>query len=532
MNPSLSVQPLLKHSKKVLFWTCFFAIVGFLLLYRLNTWPSLWWDEGWTLDAARNWILHGHLGHYLDGIPITARSPVRFPVVIPIALSMKIFGVGIWQGRLPGVIFTLLSLVLVYFLSSRIYNRKVGMATLIILIFFSPFFFSTIATGRQVLAEMPMIFYLLAGYSTVWLALNRNSIWGIAAAIFFGISLHAKLQVPPFWLFSIAFGLLATIIYHQKKSTLILTGITIGSLLFAVVILIIQNIFMPGSLSDLALIDILFNTAVIVLSRQVRISALTIIGLYFFPQLIGYIWAIINFIKSSLISPRENRVNENEYTINKKIVTMLLWGLGFSWFLWFLLMAMSWTRYLFPPYFFGCIFFSAFFYEVSGGFNHRVIVKRITRIFLCREYKAINFQALLSIIVLSMIVTISVESNQIFLFKSDHDPIAASKYLSQHIPPGARVESFESELFFLSPNIKFHYPSDLVSMQYVRKYTVDPNILITYNLLEAKPDYIVLGPYAKNWQHPDENLFLNSFELENSIGGYDIYKNLSLQSIK
>ncbi len=94
------------------------------VLYRLNNWPSVWWDEGWTLDAARNWIEHGHLGHYMDGIPIPARPLVRFVVAVMVALSMKIFGIGVWQGRLPGVIFTILSLVLLVYLTSTIYNRK------------------------------------------------------------------------------------------------------------------------------------------------------------------------------------------------------------------------------------------------------------------------------------------------------------------------------------------------------------------------------------------------------------------------
>ncbi len=36
------------------------AIVAGLL--RLVAVPPLWWDEGWTLTVARNWVESGHYG--------------------------------------------------------------------------------------------------------------------------------------------------------------------------------------------------------------------------------------------------------------------------------------------------------------------------------------------------------------------------------------------------------------------------------------------------------------------------------------
>ena len=105
-----------------LFWATVLFLGCFLLMYRLGKFPALWWDEGWTLSAARNWVEHGHLGHYLAGKAVLPRSPVRFPVVVPVALSMKILGVGTWQGRLPGVIFTVLALSLVLYLTCLLYT--------------------------------------------------------------------------------------------------------------------------------------------------------------------------------------------------------------------------------------------------------------------------------------------------------------------------------------------------------------------------------------------------------------------------
>jgi 4-amino-4-deoxy-L-arabinose transferase-like glycosyltransferase len=103
----------------------------------------------------------------------------------------------IWQGRLPGVIFTFLAICLTAFLTGRMYNRRAGLLSLFTTLIIIPFVYHPIVMGRQILAEMPMMFYLLAGYSFLWLALSHSPIWGIGAAMSFGIGLHAKLQVPP-----------------------------------------------------------------------------------------------------------------------------------------------------------------------------------------------------------------------------------------------------------------------------------------------------------------------------------------------
>ncbi len=35
--------------------------------------------------------------------------------------------------------------------------------------------------------------------------------------------------------------------------------------------------------------------------------------------------------------------------------------------MWYVTMALPWQRYLFPPYFIGCIFFAAYLYDLSAG---------------------------------------------------------------------------------------------------------------------------------------------------------------------
>src|SRR3954452_10513417 len=79
------------------------------LLLLVGLWnlagPGMWWDEGWTLSVARNWLERGHYGRLMDGQLWPPGLEASVTVTTAVALSFRLFGVGIWQGRLPGVVF-------------------------------------------------------------------------------------------------------------------------------------------------------------------------------------------------------------------------------------------------------------------------------------------------------------------------------------------------------------------------------------------------------------------------------------------
>ncbi len=523
-------DPQKKKLPSILLGIIISTIILFLLLYKLNDWPKLFWDEGWTLDAAQNWVNHAHLGHYLDGQPVPPYSPVRFPVVVLVALSMKLFGAGTWQGRLPIAISTILALGLFFYLGRRIFSRKVTVAALIILLILAPLDLNPIILGRQMFAELPMMLYLFIGYLMVWLALTRHPAWGIGAALFFGISVHAKLQVPPFWVASILMAIWTSIKYKQKSAFKLLLGVTIGSILVAILVLVIQNRFMPGSLTDPAMLTILFNSVVVVVTWPIRKATLTGGILMALPQILGFIWAGQRILRPLLTKQPIDASQTTGEQGSRNILYASLWGLGASWCFWYLFMALMWTRYLFPPYFIGCIFFADYLDKLTDGFDLRIIVRRISSLFIRREAAWINIQSFIVLIALSLLLGSTLKSGMVKLLSPSPDAPAAAEFLTNKIPPGSRVETFESELIFLAPKVDFHFPPDLVSMQLVRKYCIDPNLRIDYDPMQAKPDYLVVGPYGSFWQPYDQSLLDKYFSLDADIGGYQIYQAKSSQS--
>jgi hypothetical protein len=96
--------------KKINFSVLIFItfIWAFVVFYRAAEVPALWFDESWTLSVARNWLDSGEYARLLDGKFVSA-SPMAHSISVtgPVALSFHLLGVGVWQGRKPGAIFTL-----------------------------------------------------------------------------------------------------------------------------------------------------------------------------------------------------------------------------------------------------------------------------------------------------------------------------------------------------------------------------------------------------------------------------------------
>ena len=194
--------------KKTVVGVLLVALVLWMSLANLESVPPLWWDEGWTLSVARNWVELGHYGQLLDGQPRSAGLSAAFPVVAPIALSFRLFGVGIWQGRLVGVLYMFASLALIYCLARRLYSRPVAVGTLgVLLLMPVSERLHPILIGREALGEMPAIFYLLTGYLCLFLALRGRAWLLVPAMLAWGIAVRAKGEVPPFWLVSLVIAL-------------------------------------------------------------------------------------------------------------------------------------------------------------------------------------------------------------------------------------------------------------------------------------------------------------------------------------
>lgn len=139
---------------------CLFLMVFGSGFIHIQSFPPLFFDEGWTVCVARTWVESGHYGCLLRGEPAPPSLAAHFPVVASVAASFSLFAVGVWQARLVGLSYTFGAVLLLYVLTRRLYGRSVSIAALALLILV-PLKWSIhpLYIGRQVLGEMPLLFF-------------------------------------------------------------------------------------------------------------------------------------------------------------------------------------------------------------------------------------------------------------------------------------------------------------------------------------------------------------------------------------
>ncbi len=484
---------------------------------NLESTPPLWWDEGWTLSVARNWVESGHYGRLLDGEPASPGLAAGFPVIAPIALSFRLLGVGIWQGRLLGVFFTLGALALIYYLARRLYDPAVAFGTLVVLLFLSPHpFIHSISIGRQALGEMPMLFYLLAGYAC-FLSAMRKSLWFMPVAVgFWGIALNTKGQVLPFWTVSLLVPL-SIMLFRRKWKSASLIGIAfLGSLMACRLLLSLQQLGLRNHTIPATPIHGLYNVTAIVPRLENRLLALILVLMLGLPTLFALcytIWRLIrNHDKSLLDLPLE-------------IVRLALVALAVSWLGWYVSLSSGVIRYLFPPLFLGGIFVAALLYDLTDKFNLSSTIKRARH---ALRHCHLNRQSVGALLALFLIAVAPPATLRVlydsYVIHTDISALQVAEFLNTQTAPDALVETYDSELFFLLDR-RYHYPPDQISVKSIRRAWGD-DVPIDYNPLAANPDYLVVGPFSSGWHIYDSVLSTGAFRFIHTYGRYDVYKRI------
>lgn len=494
-------------------------------LWRLNVSPPLFWDEGWTLMVARTWVERGHYGRLLAGQPTSARLAAAFPVVAPIALSFRLFGIGVWQGRLVIVLYTLGALLLLYYLAQHLYNRRIATGTLAVALFMIPFLdIHPLFVGRMVWAETPMLFFLLAGYAGFLLTLQR-SVWFMPWTwICWGIGLGAKGQALPFWTLSLAIPLLITLFRRQWRMAGLLGIALIGSLGVKQLLLQLWRLSLGReTLRGYPLSGLLHASALVSVGR-LRLVALTITLVGGVPTALG-----LGSATWKQIRKRGEIISGGGLNV-VRLAILVLTG---SWFAWYVLLSVGWPRYLFPATFLGSMFVAALLYDLSEGFDWPSTIQRAGHTLRHRRFNRCGARALLAVIVIALTVPPTVHILVQFCVTDVNTSVQqVAEFLNARAAPDALIEAYSSELFFLLDR-RYHYPPDEVNVQIIRRLFWGQDAAIEYDALSADPDYLVVCRLYGSWGNAplfttgvvyDAVLESGAFRLLRVIEPYEIYQ--------
>ena len=329
-------------------------------LFHLESFPPLWFDEGWTVCVARTWVETGHHGCLLPGKPAPPILAAHFPVIASVAVSFKLFGIGIWQARIVGLLFTFGAFLLLYTVARRIFGRPVAIVALALLMLV-PFKWSIhpLFIGRQVLGEMPMLCFLLAGYACL-LRIDDQRRWMAAAILCWSIAWMAKGQVAPFFIASLA-GTAVLVGLRGDWSTVRQLAVLLGSSWLGYRLLkAIKDLFLAGHTLPNPQTTGMTEAIALVFVPSIPLETMQYMVASWPEYTMGLGYAAWRLWRSDY--PDGTR------PIEKTVYTMLLLLAG-SWLAWFALLCAGEPRYAFPGLFIAAPFTAALFYDLTKGFN-------------------------------------------------------------------------------------------------------------------------------------------------------------------
>jgi hypothetical protein len=477
--------------------------------------PPMWWDEGWTLSVARTIVERGVYARLLDGNLAPHGLEAAVPFTEMVALSFRLFGIGIWQGRLPSVLCAALALGALWAVARRAFDTRTAWGALAAALLLAPHpQLHALVQGRQVLAELPMLAALLggivcadaAGRGRWWAAVPATALWMLALAL--------KAQTQPFLAAGLATGVLMALLLRRWRYAVVLAGSGVVAMLllrpFAALLGQLSNQqFQAGSVSGLIEIIALVTESG---NRRFALVIWAAFGLLTTLGLLYCAWKLL----------REWRAADRDP--DRLALRALLLGVAGSWMAWFVALSVGAPRYMFPPVFLGAVFTSKLLSDLTGGFDARLTLRRLTAPLRERNAWRACAAAWLAIVLLAAAVPLTALSvYRYYLVYDDRAAFAVATFFNTSTPAHTRIETYESELHFLLDR-PYHYPPDQVHVELNRRSLLGRATAIDYDPLASDPDYLVVGVFARGNDLYAPAIAAGHFRLLQQIGEYEIYE--------
>ena len=358
-----------EKGKKLIIFSVSILVV-FLVLFHFTDTPMPWVDEGVYTETARNIAMHGVMGMQIEpGKYFSMRNFLlssSYPVILPVSASIQLFGIGIWQSRLPMVLYMFLFLVASYLFVKKKYGFYHALVAVGLILSFSPFY----GNGRPVQGEVAGLTFIVLG---AWLSLFweksgfTSRKWAFLSGLFFGLASATKPIY--FMIFSLAVVLSLLLWFKKFKDKKVLLSFAIG---FLVPISIWIYIHIPTIDSFLKFVSVSIYLAGTHGSSVSTGQTIAINSLKFLTEstpilfMFLFVTTLIAFI-ARLFRKKESIFNLAEYIIFSFIVLNLLAYLPGT----------GWYRYFFPAHVLLYLLFPAAISAISFVFNKIVFKKTI-----------------------------------------------------------------------------------------------------------------------------------------------------------
>jgi hypothetical protein len=479
------------------------------ILPKLDVYPKPWLDEGVRTNAARTLAERGIFGTYSStGIRAFDPQVTSGPIdVAAVAISFKLLGTGVIEGRLGMLPFALLAMIGIFEVASYIYGRKVGLLVTTMLLA-APMYQDVrlLFVGRQVLGEVPSVSMILAGLYLWFQSWKSNRTWPlvILAGLLLGLGLLSKTSHGIALLPAISIiGLLRWRARRSDWFELVLLIGLIGSVLIGWRIL--EYLLTPRAeyVENAATLADAVRTLILTWSwgRLLSGSGLLLTGI----MLLGATSSLWRLARDRHAAPVVSDAQWAE-------ATLALLALGYA--AWYALMSIGWLRYAF----FGATVGLLLIIGSSGDALRRLSLPAGPMMW--ERSRTLYYV----VVAITIVAAIMVNLWPAFSDEGNDAAMQMAHFIDKQIPPQAVIESWDWELDALTGHWKFHHPS--VALEYLaarQRFMEHIDFNLGYDPLQADPDYLVEGPFSDWTKIYDTRLVQEQFILLTEIGPYRLY---------
>ncbi len=455
------------------------AVVLLCASVNLTRWPVAWFDEGIHLHVPKALVRLGVYADYSsEGLrhfgPTLAVGPT---VMLPIAASFALFGVGLLQARVVMAAFLVACVAAFYLLGRRLGGPVVGLvAAGLLLVSPGP---ATVEYGRQALGEVPGGCFLALGLLVWFRSWSRPTVGRLAVAgLLLGLATVTKhvylLALGPAllaaWLLNLAY-------YRTLPQRVFLVPGTLCAGIFALWQLTVLAWLSPGSLAEnWALLRQTSDGAAFVFDAQTsRRSMLELVGVR------GYFGLLVPALAYTGWRALRKNVHDQMWGV--------LWLVALSNLSWFAIASNGWLRYAFVGLAVSAVLVARLWRDLIGAVRTGDVRGR-------RRGSGLAFALSLWLVVALGLPLVSTAAKLARVPPPDAAAVAA--WLTTEVPLDAVIETWEPELGVLSDH-RYHYPPPSLLIRAVAHVSRGaPPPAGSYAFRDAgAAAYVVVGAFAR-----------------------------------
>ena len=484
-----------------------------LLLVNLQYSPGLWFDEGAILHVAKNLALYGQYGtRVLSNFdlfdPFVTSGPA---LIVPVAVLLRFLGVGVLQARLVAIAYALALLVALLAVARRLGGKFTAVAAGIILVFGTEY----LMLSREVMGEVPatcLAFLGLILWDRARQQEKRVARYGLLAGtgLLWGGAVLTKNMMILLFLGLLLYYLVMRFYRSPEPWSVIVIPLVAGGAMLA--------IWYSVQLAVLGRDMFLANLVTIRQFQQVQAAcfcARRMLGTAKDLVLSPLVWVGALGV-AELVSMRR-RPNP---------VAVLIASLIVTWFAWYVIASIGWTRYAFTGMALLTIPAALWLHWVWEGRSPVPLARLWSFVSLRYDRLPLAGRRLGVVLIVGLGIAGSPARIADAVFAPDYSVASLAHVVGDTVPEGDAIETWEWQVGFLIDR-DFHYPSfavEDVMIRHVQLGTPLPDDL--YDPRSYPTQWLIDGPFNK-WTHLYTEGFLKqNYVLVRSVGPYDLYRRL------